>query len=202
MLVGKPLAGAVLMFLTCLLALPDVAAAQGGPAPPHIFHGFVTVDGAPPPDDTPVQAFIAGEIKGSGLVKDGHYLLAVGQGDGEAIVFTVGGVPAPETGRWEFGGATVLDLTARAGSRTLLNVMSDLILRGKLDRVFWFDNATKTWRWYFGNPALNDLNTLDSLPTGAPAWVKVTGPVTAFIGGQPYPFTCSGGNCWHLITVP
>jgi hypothetical protein len=85
---------------------------------PHVFVGRVTISGAVAPDGTEVTVWVAefdGPI-GTGTTSGGDYsVLASVYGtasfSGKDLIFKVNGQDTGETGSWEKGGATVLDLS-------------------------------------------------------------------------------------------
>ncbi|MBM3943834.1 MAG: hypothetical protein FJ316_13190 [SAR202 cluster bacterium] len=108
-------------------ATPAPAATQlprcvSGATPPHVFTGKATLAGAAAPDGATVTALVANAKCSSApaVVSGGRYTILVEQPEGEtyagkAIKFTIGNqLPsnAAETGAWEAGGATILNLTA------------------------------------------------------------------------------------------
>jgi len=115
--------------LLCVLWGSLVAWAQ--PQVPAVFYGTATVDGRPVPDGTEVRAYIDGKdctqlgptYRGTVTIGGvSAYSIAVlhewqepGCGaPGKIVRFTIGGEPANETGRWEFG-AQELNLNAGSG---------------------------------------------------------------------------------------
>lgn len=199
---------------TTLVALPIIAvvllmfpaAVNAQALIPHVFVGRATIDGSYPPAGTSVTAVISQQVKGTTTVKaDGTYSMVVAQGNGTSIQFFIGSAKAAQTGSWEFGGATDLDLTA--GAVPVETALAKLIQTGSLERVFRFDNATKTWEWYINDPAFGPFNTLQSLSSGDLIWVKVTREATLGIFGVSVNFTCANRgqideNCWNAIKVP
>ena len=108
----------VLLLLTVmvfLFSLPSIAYAQQ--TPPHIFIGKVfDVSGGAGSVGTVVRAYINGVEQGSTTVRaGGEYTLVVKQGAGTGITFKIGSLDAAETGTWEQGDATVLNLNAVIG---------------------------------------------------------------------------------------
>jgi hypothetical protein len=103
---------ALLSVLALLLTLPAMASAQS--VPPHIFIGTVTVNGLNAPAGTTVTAMIGEETKGTAVVgANGQYgPLQVAAGTGAEITFMVDALTAAETGTWEQGGGTSLNLSA------------------------------------------------------------------------------------------
>jgi hypothetical protein len=121
----------------CVAALPVAPPVAAQPQPPNRFFGTVTLNGVTPPVNTPVLAFIAGRLCGTGRVlADGRYVVDVedesmtaGCGrPGVTITFQVGGVPAAQTGTYQRGRFTELNLTAPPppGPRRYVEAFLDL----------------------------------------------------------------------------
>ena len=66
-------------------------------------------------------------------------------------------------------------------------------------RVFYFDNATKSWSFYDPRPEFAELNTLTILSPGAPYWVLVRRDQDVTLNFKRQTLACQGGNCWSLI---
>ena len=103
--------------IVAVMAFPAVALAQ--PAPPHVFVGNVTQNGAPVPEGTEVTAWIDGVQVGTGTVTGDQYKVLVVQPesqffDGKTVTFQVAGWDVPETAIWEIGGATEVNLSSPA----------------------------------------------------------------------------------------
>jgi hypothetical protein len=97
------------------------AGAQAPPRPPHRFFGTATLNGAPAPVGTTVEALMGGAVCGTGQTNSaGQYVLDVNQPGapaacgrvGDPITFRVGGVTARETAVFREGGYEQLNLTA------------------------------------------------------------------------------------------
>jgi len=89
------------------------------PIPPNRFSGTVTLNGAPAPNDTVINAFIDGNPKGSIVVEspgEYEYLSVSGNAsdDGKTVTFKVCGATAEQTGTWiaMIEHVQTLDLTA------------------------------------------------------------------------------------------
>lgn len=120
--------------LLLVLLTPGVALAQSPPALPSTFRGSVTVGDAWAGPGVEVTAGHAGIVYVRMTVsvdEDGvaWYLLAVpednpmtpakdGGAPGETIEFTVGGVPAHQSGTWSSGSRVTLNLSADAPTPT------------------------------------------------------------------------------------
>jgi hypothetical protein len=89
------------------------------PIPPNRFSGTVTLNGAPAPNDTVINAFIDGNPRGSIVVEspgEYEYLCVNGSAsdDGKTVTFKVCGATAEQTGTWTpwIEEVQILDLTA------------------------------------------------------------------------------------------
>ena len=80
--------------------------------------------------------------------------------------------------------------------------LEPLLTEGTLDRVFYFNNATKEWQWHIVDPDFAATNNLDDVVSGAPLWVLVTEDTSAILNNRTVDFTCAGGDCWNLVTFP
>jgi len=89
--------------------------------PPCRFRGTVKLDGADVPDGTAITVFIKGDpytTNTPSVYGSSTYVIQIPQRadspykEGEAISFTIDQYPAQQTGTWEWGGNTELNLTA------------------------------------------------------------------------------------------
>lgn len=103
--------------LLALAAVPALAQ----PTPPNRFFGTAMLNGAPAPAGTAVTALVNGKSCGAGEVRgDGRYVVDVddaGQtpgcgAPGATVTFQVGGVAAAQTGVYQRGFFTELNLSA------------------------------------------------------------------------------------------
>lgn|GEM_PF-4467001 len=110
-----------LLVLSALFILPVAVSAQGPPTPPCRLYGTVQLEGAPVPDGTVITATIAGDtyttttpaIYGSSTyVIKLDPLPGTSYNEGAQVTFKIGNYNADQTGNWEFGDNTRLDLTA------------------------------------------------------------------------------------------
>ena len=92
--------------------------AREGTELPHVFVGDVTIDSVAAPDGTEVTVWVTDfdAPVGTGATSNGKYsVLAHQHGassfDGKTLIFKVNGEDTGETGSWERGGATILDLS-------------------------------------------------------------------------------------------
>ena len=130
---------AILLLVATTLSLGVPVEAQ---SPPHVFVGEVMLDGARPPDGTPVQAVLNGRPlpRAEATIQDGKYTLIVEQPHeapaAETVIsFAVGDFLAHQSRPWELGEVTLLTLTATS---TLLPVpveidppLPERLLRGQ-----------------------------------------------------------------------
>ena len=110
----------ILAFLAVLVLLVPATIFAQQPLP-HRFAGSVTLDGAPAKDGTNVGAVVDGKEVAATTTTGGNYRVDVAPPEsvsfgGKTVSFTVGGNGADQSAKWESGGATVLDLTARRGA--------------------------------------------------------------------------------------
>lgn len=108
-----------IIFTAAMLLMVNVTitGAQGPPTQPSSFWGTVKVDDANVSDGTEVTAWINGTQQASAatVTYQGNsvYSIAVPNGsDGDTITFQVGGVEADQTGTWQLGENSELNLTA------------------------------------------------------------------------------------------
>ena len=86
-----------------------------GGKPPAVFSGVARLDGHPAEQGTTVTAMVGKVCCATGSVRaNGFYILFVPPscGSGSTVTFTVGGVPAVETGVWRNSEMNRLDLSA------------------------------------------------------------------------------------------
>ena len=86
-------------------------------------------------------------------------------------------------------------------------VLANVISAEALDRVFRFDNSTKSWEWYISDPAFSASNNLGGLSSGDLVYIKVTKDVTADVLGTSITLTCTNAgtdteDCWNLVAIP
>lgn len=116
---------AVLMALLSLSSIfAGVATVFAQALPPNRFYGTVTINGALQPEGTVVEAYVGTTLCGAGTIANHNgsdvYLVDVlGSGakqgcasDGDTVTFRVAGLNAKETGTYQTGVPTRLDLTA------------------------------------------------------------------------------------------
>jgi len=114
--------GVLILFSTIVLSGAVLLASAVSP-PPNKFSGDVTLNGTDAPVGTIIEAFIAGDSRGSIDVKslgEYEYLSVDGtvdssvSDDGKTVIFTVGGLPANQTATWiaMIDHVQTLDLTA------------------------------------------------------------------------------------------
>jgi hypothetical protein len=76
-----------------------------------------------------------------------------------------------------------------------------------LDRVFFFNNDTKSWSFFIEDEAFSSANDLDDVASGLPIWIRVTEDTSAELNGQAFDLTCvnpgtAEEDCWNLIVFP
>ncbi len=116
-----------LLVLSALFILPVAVSAQGPPTPPCRLYGTVQLEGAPVPDGTVITATIAGDtyttttpaiVEGKPVYGSSTYIIkldplpGISYDEGAQVTFKIGNYNADQTGNWEFGDNTRLDLTA------------------------------------------------------------------------------------------
>jgi hypothetical protein len=74
----------------------------------------------------------------------------------------------------------------------------------RLERAFYFDNATKSWAFYDPRPEFANVNTIHELIEGQVYWIKVTHNTTAVLNGRERVLTCVNAgapqeDCWNLV---
>ena len=101
-------------------------------------------------------------------------------------------------------GFVVQDVTGVVGAVTsgVETALEPLLTEGTLDRVFYFNNATKEWQWHIVDDAFAASNNLDEVVSGAPLWVLVNEDTSVTLNNRLVDFTCAGDDCWNLITFP
>ena len=81
-------------------------------------------------------------------------------------------------------------------------IMKELEPLGEnLERVFYFNNSTKTWSFFDPRPEFAKANSLKALTIGKIYWIKVFQDVEATLNGRSRNLTCLAGNCWNQITL-
>lgn len=73
-----------------------------------------------------------------------------------------------------------------------------------LERVFHFDNATKTWSFFDPRPEFAGANTLTQLVEGQVYWVKVARSISVSLNSQQRQLSCANEgtpqeDCWNLL---
>ena len=110
------LLAAILLSLLLLAPSAIYAANPKQSDPPHIFIGKVTVNGQPTPKGTEIAALIDGvPVAYAEVDGQGNYNIVVPvQNVGSIITFTIKEQEADQTGTFEVGGVTALDLSLSA----------------------------------------------------------------------------------------
>jgi hypothetical protein len=112
-------ASTLIMTLIALSGVATIALADDIVTPPNRFSGTVTLNGAPAPTETVINAFIDGDSRGSVVVEspgEYEYLSVNGRASdsGKNVTFTVCGATAEQNGTWTamIDHVQILDLTA------------------------------------------------------------------------------------------
>ena len=84
------------------------------------------------------------------------------------------------------------------------SALAPLIDADNLERVFYFDNSTKTWRFFDHRPAFAAANTLEELRDREIYFFKVSRDQTATLNGKEQALTCvnegtTSEDCWNNI---
>lgn len=103
-----------------LLVATGASAINAQPTPPNRFFGTATLNGATAPDGTTITARVGSNSCGTGSVSGGSYMVDVAAGsttpgcasDGATVTFLVGTATATQTGTFQTGAFTPLNLTA------------------------------------------------------------------------------------------
>ena len=110
-----------------LMILPLIVAFSSPPPLPSSFYGSVTIEGWPAPVDTPVEAYIDGQLVAQTkvLLFEGQSVFALdvpgdigdtetveGGTTGDPVIFTVAGRAATPAGEWRSGTNQRLDLNS------------------------------------------------------------------------------------------
>ena len=143
---------------------------------PNRFSGNVLLNGTNAPDETVINAFIDGELRGRTVVKSPgkyEYLSVNGSAsdDGKTVTFTVGGLPADQTATWiaMIDHIQILDLTtgdAPAGDTTPPDITITAPTSGAS-----FTTATITVSGAASDESLNKVQ----VKVGSGAWTDATG---------------------------
>jgi len=112
------------------------------------------------------------------------------------------------TGIQETTTTTLFEVTA-LGSQTAQSsppavALAPLIDANNLERVFLFDNGTKTWLFFDPRPVFAAANTLKDLRDRQIYWFKVSRDQTVTLNGKEQIVSCTNEgtaseNCWNLI---
>lgn len=73
-----------------------------------------------------------------------------------------------------------------------------------LERVFHFDNGTKTWSFFDPRPEFADINTLNEVVEGEVYWIKVTRSIAISLNSEQRQLSCTDEgtpqqDCWNLV---
>ena len=104
--------------------------------------------------------------------------------------------------------ATISQVTAPASqsaqTSTPASGLAPLINADNLERVFYFDNSTKTWLFFDPRPAFAAANSLQELRDRQIYWLKIKRDQTVTLNGKGQPLNCinegmASENCWNLL---
>ena len=91
-----------------------------------------------------------------------------------------------------------------AQTSTPASGLAPLINADNLERVFYFDNSTKTWLFFDPRPAFAAANSLKELRDRQIYWLKIRRDQTVTLNGKGQPLNCinegmASENCWNLV---
>lgn len=96
------------------------------PMLPTVIEGVASINGAPAPQNTTVEARIGGVAVKTAETKDGQYIMAI-KGDastvGKQITLYVSGIKTNATTTWESGKVETIDLSVTKKSNTWLYLL-------------------------------------------------------------------------------
>lgn len=164
------------------------------PTPPHRFFGTATDDGRLVPAGTVVTAEIQGDRFETAATCGGHYRIDLVQPErkfytGTTVTFTIRGLTAKETGMWDLGGLTNVNLTVSSPSNTVVETLAPL--SANLVRVWGFNAGA----WQVYDPASPIISDLEVLTRGRGYYIMVSANRTVTLGG--FTYTLVPG--WNLI---
>ena len=110
------------------------------------------------------------------------------------------------TGDLETTAVGTFEVTAPTGSSGAASAADEALapLGDALERVFHFDNGTKSWSFFDPRPEFADVNTLNEIVEGEVYWIKVTRSITAPLNFKPRQLSCANEgtpqqDCWNLV---
>lgn len=136
-------------------------------------------------------SFVADNLMVPGLDPGSYALvITVGTGSNQTTAVTIFQVTAPER-------QTVQSSSPAAA-------LAPLIDANNLERVFYFNNSTKTWLFFDPRPAFAAANTLRELRDRQIYWFKVRRDQAVTLNGKAQIVSCTdegtaSENCWNLI---
>jgi hypothetical protein len=117
-----------------------------------------------------------------------------------SLVITVG------TGNQETTAVGTFEVTAPAGASGSAVPAAEALapLGDALERVFHFDNSSKTWSFFDPRPEFADVNTLTEIVEAQVYWMKVTRSVSLSLNGKQRELSCANEgtpqqDCWNLV---
>jgi hypothetical protein len=110
------------------------------------------------------------------------------------------------TGDLETTAVGTFEVTAPTGPSGAASAADEALapLGDALERVFHFDNGTKSWSFFDPRPEFADVNTLNEIVEGEVYWIKVTRSITAPLNFKPRQLSCANEgtpqqDCWNLV---
>ena len=95
-------------------------------------------------------------------------------------------------------------LSQSAQTSTPASGLAPLINADNLERVFYFDNSTKTWLFFDPRPAFAVANSLQELRDRQIYFFKVRRDQTVTLNGKPQSVSCANEgtaavDCWNIL---
>jgi hypothetical protein len=110
------------------------------------------------------------------------------------------------TGDLETSAAGTFEVTAPAEPSGTALAADEAVapLGDALDRVFHFDNGTKTWSFFDPRPEFADVNSLNDVVEGEVYWIKVTKSIAVSLNSEQRQLSCADEgtpqqDCWNLV---
>jgi hypothetical protein len=110
------------------------------------------------------------------------------------------------TGDLETAATGTFEVTAPAGPSGSVSTADEALapLGDALERVFHFDNGTKTWSFFDPRPEFADINTLNEVVEGEVYWIKVTRSIAISLNSEQRQLSCTDEgtpqqDCWNLV---
>jgi hypothetical protein len=110
------------------------------------------------------------------------------------------------TGELETSAAGTFEVTAPAEPSGTALAADEAVapLGDALERVFHFDNGTKTWSFFDPRPEFADVNSLNDVVEGEVYWIKVTESIAVSLNSEQRQLSCADEgtpqqDCWNLV---